>query len=303
MKVVAFGGGHGLFASLRALRRLDVSITAVVTVADDGGSSGRLRSEFGNLPPGDLRQALVALADDDEALTAQLFQHRFRSGGSLTEHAVGNLVLAGLFDMFDDPITALDYAVRMVKAQGRVLPMSVDPLHIEAEVAGPHGVELVSGQADVASTRGRVLRVRLVPERPPVCSEVLEAVRDADWLILGPGSWFTSVIPHLLVPALRDAIAASAARRLLILNLAADAETAGLSSAQHLTALVQHDEKFRTNIVLSDPSLIGDHVTLQNAAESLGGELVMAPVAVGDGTARHDPVALASALSTVLYKR
>ncbi|NUS73243.1 MAG: uridine diphosphate-N-acetylglucosamine-binding protein YvcK [Corynebacteriales bacterium] len=303
MKVVAFGGGHGLFASLRALRGLDVDITAVVTVADDGGSSGRLRSELGGVPPGDLRQALVALSDDGEDLTARLFQHRFRSGGDLTEHAVGNLVLAGLFDLLGDPIAALDHAGRLLKAHGRVLPMSIDPLQIEAEVDAGNGVHVVRGQADVATARGRVLRVRLLPENPPVCAEVLRAVDEADWLIFGPGSWFTSVIPHLLVPVLRDAIAVSEARRLLIMNLAADAETVGLSSAEHLTALTTHDEKFRTNIVLSDPSSIGDHVKLRNAAESLGGELIVAPVARGDGTARHDSVALAQALRAVMYKR
>jgi uncharacterized cofD-like protein len=309
-KVVAFGGGHGLFASLRALRRLDAELTAVVTVADDGGSSGRLRGEFGVLPPGDLRQALVALAGEglDEELGALLFQHRFPGEGPLGGHAVGNLILTGLTDVLGGAVPALDRAARMLGACGRVLPMSAQPLGIEADVRGadparPGEVTVVRGQASVAKTVGDVLGVRIVPDEPPACPEALAAVADADWLVFGPGSWFTSVLPHFLVPQLRKAIAASAARRIVTLNLSAEpGETHGWSAEEHLAALSSYAPELKVDAVLADPRVVRDHTRLAGAAESLGARLVVAPVAVADGSPRHDPGALASALRSVLER-
>jgi uncharacterized cofD-like protein len=310
VKVVAFGGGHGLFASLRALRRLDAELTAVVTVADDGGSSGRLRGEFGVLPPGDLRQALVALAGEglDEELGAVLFQHRFPGDGPLGGHAVGNLILTGLADVLGGAVPALDHAARMLGACGRVLPMSAQPLGIEADVRGadparPGEISVVRGQASVAKTAGEVLSVRIVPDQPPACPEALAVVGDADWLVFGPGSWFTSVLPHFLVPQLRKAIAASPARKIVTLNLAAEpGETHGWSAEEHLAALTSYAPELRVDAVLADPRVVRDHTRLAGAAESLGARLVVAPVAVADGSPRHDPGALASALRSVLER-
>jgi uncharacterized cofD-like protein len=306
--VVAFGGGHGLFASLRALRRLDVDLTAVVTVADDGGSSGRLRAEFDVLPPGDLRQALVALAGDslDDELRSMLFQHRFPGHGPLGGHAIGNLILTGLAEVLGGPVPALDHAARLLGACGRVLPMSTEPLEIEADVQGlrpgqPCERSVVRGQATVAKTPGHVLAVRLVPEAPPACPEVLAAVDAADWLVFGPGSWFTSVLPHFLVPELRAAIAKTRARRIVTLNLAAEpGETDGWSAEELIVALSRHAPEFTADAILADPRVVRDHARLSGAAESLGGRLVVAPVAVADGSPRHDPGALASALRSVL---
>ena len=307
-KVVAFGGGHGLFASLRALRRLDVDLTAVVTVADDGGSSGRLRAEFDVLPPGDLRQALVALAGDDreEELRSILFQHRFPGSGPLGGHAVGNLLLTGLVEVLGGPVAALDHAGKLLGACGRVLPMSTEPLEIEAEVRGlhpgrPDEVSVVRGQASVAKTPGHVLGVRLAPETPPACPEAVAAVEAADWLVFGPGSWFTSVLPHFLVPELRTAIAKTTARRIVALNLSDEpGETDGWSAEEHLTALTSHAPEFTVDAVLADPRVVRNHMRLRSAAESLGGRLVVAPVAVADGSPRHDPGALAAVLRSVL---
>src|SRR4051794_30919976 len=202
--VVAFGGGHGLAASLGALRQVTPRLTAVVTVADDGGSSGRLRAELGVLPPGDLRMALATLAAEDaeSASWAEVLQHRFSGTGSLGGHAVGNLLIAGLLDRLGDPVAALDAAGRLVHAAGRVLPLSRQAVDIAADVSGllPDRVIEVRGQVAVATTRGRVEAVRLLPEHPPACREALEAVAAADALVLGPGSLFTSMLPHLLVP-------------------------------------------------------------------------------------------------------
>jgi uncharacterized cofD-like protein len=314
IRVVAFGGGHGLAASLRALRRCapetDLEITAVVTVGDDGGSSGRLRAERGALPPGDLRQALAALADGgaDTRRTAELFQYRFAGNPApdpLAGHAVGNLVLCGLMELLGDPVAALDHAAGMLGAVGRVLPMSCAPVGIEARVRGadparPDAVETVRGQHAVAVTRGRVELVRLTPAAPPACAEALAAVARADWLIFGPGSWYTSVIPHLLVPELAAAIVASPARRLVTLNLAAEKETLGLSVADHLAALGWYLPALRVDFVLGDEKAVGDPDPVHRAAESLGARLVLAPVAELDGMPRHDPAALGAALVPVL---
>lgn len=322
IRVVAFGGGHGLSASLRALRRcapeLDLDLTAVVTVGDDGGSSGRLRAERGGLPPGDLRQALVALAGDHPATqrSAGLFQHRFAAvptptvgdraaAGGLTGHAVGNLVLCGLMELLGDPVAALEHAGAMLGTVGRVLPMSCEPVGIEARVRGvdpdrPAEVGIVSGQHQVAVTTGRVESLRLSPVAPAACPEALAAIGTADWLLFGPGSWYTSVLPHLLVPELAAAIVASPARRLVTLNLAAEKETFGLSVADHLAELRWYLPKLRVDCVLGDVKAVGDPDPVERAAESLGARLILAPVAVNDGTPCHDSAALAAALVPVL---
>src|SRR5690348_10383487 len=300
MRVVAFGGGHGLSASLRALRRVpDLDVTAVVTVADDGGSSGRLRAERGVLPPGDLRQALAALAGDEQA--ARLFQYRFAGTDPLAGHPVGNLVLCGLMELHDDPVTALDEAAAMLRVSGRVLPMSRVPLHIEADVRDAGGnLHRVRGQHAVAVSLGKVEAVRISPESPPACTEAIAAVESADWLIFGPGSWYTSVIPHLLVPELAAAILKSPARRLVTLNLAAERETASLTVPDHLHALTRYLPGLRADVVLADGKAVGDPEPVDRAAESLGARLALSPVAVEDGGPRHDPSALAAALSPIL---
>ena len=307
-KVVALGGGHGLAASLQALRQVTPHLTAVVTVGDDGGSSGRLRTELGILPPGDLRMALAALAgDDDWGRTWQsLLQHRFGGDGPLAGHAVGNLVLAGLTESTGDPIRALDMTARLVGAVGRVLPMSCAPLEIVAEVLGLHPEDPgrpteVVGQVAVATTTGTVAAVRLRPADPPGCAEAVQAVRDADWVVFGPGSWFTSVLPHLLVPDLRDALVATSARRLVCLNLAEQAgETDGFSPEAHLDVLAAHAPDLRLDVVLADAGAVGDAHGLMATVAGSGGRLVLAPVARDDGTPRHDPDRLAEALAGVL---
>ncbi|MER7005581.1 uridine diphosphate-N-acetylglucosamine-binding protein YvcK [Dactylosporangium sp. NPDC000555] len=302
VRAVAFGGGHGLSASLRALRmlqrQLPLDITAVVTVADDGGSSGRLRATRDILPPGDLRQALAALAE--ETATADLFQHRFAGEDDIAGHPVGNLVLCGLMELAGDPVVALDRAAQMMRCGGRVLPMSRDPLHIEADLSEGGEVVTVRGQHEVAVTTKTIDRVRLTPAEPEACAEAVRAVRDADWLLFGPGSWFTSVIPHLLVPGLAAAIRDSPARRLVTLNLAADSETAGLTLPEHLAALHRYLPELRVDVVLADGKAVGDPEPVHRAAESLGARLVLAPVAVGEGAPRHDPKALAAALEPLL---
>lgn len=306
--VVAFGGGHGLSASLCALRQVTDRLTAVVTVADDGGSSGRIRSELGSLPPGDLRMALAALAGDDEwgRVWAQVYQHRFGGGGTLDGHAVGNLVLTALTDITGDPVAALDLAGRLVHGTGRVLPLATSALEIVADVVGldpddPGAVVEVRGQVAVATTAGRVVAVRIEPAEPAACAEAVQAVHDAEWAVLGPGSWFTSVIPHLLVPDMAKALAGSSARVCVALNLAPQAgETDGFSAETHLEVLAAHAPDLDIAVVLADRSAVGqDEDGLRETARGLGARLVVADVAARDGTPRHDPDRLAAAYDEI----
>jgi uncharacterized cofD-like protein len=307
-RVVALGGGHGLAASLAALRQVTPHLTAVVTVADDGGSSGRLRTELGVLPPGDLRMALAALAGDDEwgRTWEGLLQHRFGGDGQLAGHAVGNLLLAALTERTGDPVAALDLTRQLVGAVGRVLPMSCEPLEIVAQVLGlvdgdPGQATEVVGQVAVATTTGTVAAVELRPVDPPACKEAVEAVRAADWVVLGPGSWFTSVLPHLLVPQLREALTSTSARRLVCLNLAEQAgETDGFSPEAHLDVLAGHAAELAIDVVLADEGAVGDPRGLMASVAASGARLVLAPVARDDGTPRHDPDRLAEALMRIL---
>jgi uncharacterized cofD-like protein len=307
-KVVALGGGHGLAASLTALASLPTDLTAVVTVADDGGSSGRLRREFGAIPPGDLRMALATLAGEDSwsRTWQRLLQHRYPGNGDLAGHAVGNLVLSALAELEGGIVPALDAVGRLVGARGRVLPASIEPLEIVAQVVGldPDNPSLLSevvGQVAVATTPGSVCALRLEPEDPPACAEAVQAVLEADFVVLGPGSWFTSVMTHLLVPDLRDALVKTGAQRIVTVNLAPQVgETDGFSPEAHLEALASHAPELVLDIVLADRDAVLDSHGLMSLVESAGGRLVLAPVAMGDGTPRHHPERLAAAYGEIM---
>lgn len=306
LRAVALGGGHGLHATLSALRLLTDDIVAVVTVADDGGSSGRLRRELGVLPPGDLRMALSALAADGTGQRwASVFQHRFRGHGALAGHAVGNLLLTGLLEVLGDPVAALDEAARLLGVRGRVLPMCTEPLDIEADVSGLNGqpevIRRIRGQVAVATTPGRVHRVRLLPERPAACEQAVKAVLNADLIILGPGSWFTSVLPHLLVPDLHGALTQASGRRVVVLNLVPQpGETAGFSPEQHLDVLSRHAPGLSVDAVLADTDAVTMPGRLTSAAGALGATAHLAPLAAAGTRDRHDPAALATLLERVL---
>jgi uncharacterized cofD-like protein len=303
LKVVALGGGHGLAASLAALRRVTSEVTAIVTVADDGGSSGRLRREFGVLPPGDLRMALAALCGDDDWGTtwSRVVQHRFGGSGDLGGHSVGNILISALWDLLGDPVAGLDWVGRLLRVTGRVLPMAAVPLDIVASVEGadpccPHEVSVVRGQASVAVTRGHVRSISVLPADPPAVPEAVDAVLSADWVVFGPGSWFTSVLPHLLVPSLSAALTSTPARRLVALNLVPQpGETEGFSPHRHLEVLADHAPSLSLDVVLADSAAVsGAEEELEKAAGLLHASLVLSDVAAADG-ARHDPARLATA--------
>jgi uncharacterized cofD-like protein len=310
--VVAFGGGHGLHASLSALRLLvdDLTVdrlTAIVTVADNGGSSGRLRREFGVLPPGDLRMALAALCGSDRwgDTWAQVMQHRFAGDGEMKGHNLGNLLIVGLWELLGDHVEALDWVCRLLGAKGRVLPMALVPMDITAEVRGldpgePDRLTTVRGQVEVATTDGVIDSIALVPENPPAAPDALAAIAEAEWIFLGPGSWFTSVIPHLMVPALRQALVTTNARVVVVLNLAEQAgETPGFGPADHLAVLAEHAPDLKVHAVLADASMEGLE-ELAEITEAYGAGLVVEDVALGDGTPRHDPERLAAAYARIM---
>ncbi|MBZ5739994.1 gluconeogenesis factor YvcK family protein [Nocardioides mangrovi] len=312
--VVALGGGHGLAASLQALRLLvdDLvvdELTAVVTVADNGGSSGRLRGEFGVLPPGDLRMALAALCGDDQwgDTWARVLQHRFAGHGEMNGHVIGNLLIVGLWEQLGDPVAALDWVGRLLGTKGRVLPMALVPLDITARVRGldaddPAATVTVRGQVEVATTGGDIVSIALDPPDPKPCPEAIDAVHAADWVVLGPGSWYSSVIPHLEVPALRSALAATDARIVVVLNLAGEAgETSGYDAIDHLAVLVQHAPDVTIHTVIADRTSVGeDAAELEQAVASYGARLVLADVACDDGQPRHDAERLAGTYAGIL---
>lgn len=303
LRAVALGGGHGLHATLSALRTITTDVTAVVTVADDGGSSGRIRRELGLLPPGDLRMALSALAGHNppDILWAQLMQHRFGGTGALAGHPVGNLLLAGLMERFGDPVLALAEAGRLVGAVGRVLPMSPVPLDLVAEVDriddDPEHRRTIRGQASIATTVGRVRNVRVLPAGAPACANAVDAVREADVVVLGPGSWFSSVIPHLLVRELAHALVTTRAAVVVVLNLVPQTgETDGFSPTELVTALLEHAPGLRIHAVVADTATVDDSGQLQDLARAAGASLVLSTLATDNDVAVHDPVLLARAL-------
>ncbi|NIH57487.1 putative cofD-like protein [Brooklawnia cerclae] len=299
-RVTALGGGHGLSASLQALRQVTDQLCAVVTVADNGGSSGRLRGELGGLPPGDLRMALAALCGDDSTgrQWAGVLQSRFHSPGPLNGHAIGNLLIEGVWQHLG-PVEGLELVGQLLHVQGRVLPMSLVPLAIEADVIGadprrPDDPCVIRGQHEVAVAQGEVLCIRLVPDAPPACPQAVAAVEDADFIVLGPGSWFTSVLPHLVVPELADAIVNARGRRVLTLNVVPAGETEGFSPARHLELLAEHAPALRLDTIIVDAAFAADDRHLHRYAQALGAEVVVADLRMRDGSARHDPLRLAS---------
>jgi uncharacterized cofD-like protein len=308
-KVVALGGGHGLAATLTALRQITNQLTAIVTVADNGGSSGRLREEFPIFPPGDLRMALAALCADDEwgRTWAEIMQHRFVSEGDLNGHAMGNLLLASMWNAGDDPVVALDRVGQLLKVIGRVLPMASVALDIEGTFNTSTGRIVVRGQKEVATAKGHIQSLRIIPEDPPARSEALDAISDAEWITMGPGSWFSSVIPHLLVPAQLQALQSSAARKILILNLDASTQSqgeefAGSTPEEHLEFFHRYAPGVTVDYCLVDQSVVRDHEALQLAASTLGGEIVVADIRKAPGSIHHDAQKLALHLGHILAR-
>jgi uncharacterized cofD-like protein len=291
VRVVALGGGHGLAVTLTALRLLGVEPTAVVAVADDGGSSGRLRRDLGLLPPGDLRKAMLALADPT-AEVRELFAYRFERG-DLAGHNLGNLALAALTDLKGGFLEALEEASRWLGVHGRVLPATLVPVRLRGRVDGRQ----VEGQVAIMTATGRVESVWLEPRDPAAVPAAVRAVGEADLVLLGPGSTFTSVVPNLLVPELAAALT-EAARLVYVCNLEAQqGETSGFAPESHLAAILDHCPGLRVATVLCQrPRDAAAAARELEAFAALGAAVVHAEVAADDHPGRHDAGRLATAL-------
>lgn len=294
--VVALGGGHGLSASLRAVRRYAASVTAIVSVADDGGSTGALRAVMPDLPaPGDVRKCLGALAADDSPI-AGVLEHRFDGDGDLAGHALGNLMLVALSQDLGSFAAAVDAMAERVGAVGRVLPATVGPVDLHGwrlEPGGPDGaraaVAELDGQVAVQNASG-VFEVRLEPGEPASSPEVPAAILAADQVVIGPGSLFTSVLATAIVPAVHGALHQTAGRRVFVANLGPQVpETAGFTVAAEVAALHRHGVP--VDAIVVDPSRdLGDL-----ASVAPGVPVTVVPVAVDQGRV-HDPELLAAAL-------
>lgn len=297
-RIVALGGGHGLYASLTALRALTDDLTAIVTVADDGGSSGRLRQEMGIVPPGDLRMALSALCEDTEwgRTWRDVLQMRFDTNGPLDGHAVGNLLIAAMWNHTGDIVSGLEWVSRLLRSRGRVLPLADEPLEISATVESAEGTRRVRGQVAVATAQGIVTDVEVEPSSPRVPDATLAAIRDADMVVLGPGSWYTSVLTHFLVEPVADALVAAGRKTVLTLNLAhEDEETAGTDRADDVRALRRIAPQFTPAVVLVDSSHAEDE-DLRALLDDWGAQTIVATMLQEGTTDRHDPDALAAQL-------
>jgi uncharacterized cofD-like protein len=309
-RVVALGGGTGLSTLLRAAKRLPLAeLAAVVTVTDDGGSSGRLRREYGMPPPGDVRNCLVALAEDDELLT-RLFAHRFPGAGETGGHSLGNLFMTALHQITGDFPRAVRLAGEVLRVRGTVLPSTAENVHLAAE--GRTGALLV-GQTAIARG-GPPRRIQLSPPDPPALPEALAAIARADLLVLGPGSLFTSIVPNLLVPGLRRAVAASPARKVLVANLVTQpGETDGFDLARHLGELERLAPEVAVDAVLVNTTPLPAEVAAHY--REAGADPIVAPAAwdrrecvvarpllavTPEGTVRHDAAALTAALAEFL---
>lgn len=301
MRAVALGGGHGLAAVIRSLRRLQdcapegdaVDLTAIVSVADDGGSSGRLVRELGIPPPGDARRCLLAFSDASEL--AGLFAYRFKAG-ELAGHALGNLVLAALVDETGSIADALARAGDLLGARGRVLPAAVDPVRLAGDVGGVR----VHGQSLLTDTAG-IRRVVIDPPDPSVHPDAVAAIREADLVVIGPGSLFTSVLAVLEIPRIREAVASADARRVYVCNLTEEhGETLGLDIPGLVAALVDHAGPILDYVLVNTlPVSMGWPLPVP-PGDALGGIPVMRRPLAADHGAVHDPARLAAVLSEVL---
>jgi uncharacterized cofD-like protein len=287
--VVALGGGHGLSVALRAIRAYAGEITAVVSVADDGGSSGRLRRDLDVAAPGDLRKCLLALADPDNPWVAPL-EHRFRAG-ELADHPLGNLMIVGLAEALGDLPAALDQMGRMLGAVGRVLPATAGPVSLTANV-GERGV---TGQVAIAEAgdRARIHDVRLVPADAPACPDALAAIARADQIIWAPGSLYTSIVAVVCVPEIREAVANASGRVIQIANVEIENETVGLDGTDHLETMREHQGRVDTFVYDPAHGLPVDEARVRD----LGATPVAASIANETG---HDPPQLARALAALL---
>jgi uncharacterized cofD-like protein len=308
-RIVVVGGGTGLSTLLRGLKQYSANITAIVTVADDGGSSGRLRREIGVLPPGDIRNCLAALADEEKLMT-ELFQYRFRAGDGLTGHSFGNLFLTAMNEITGDLEQAIAASSRVLAVRGEVLPATLSDMRLWAELTDGRRIE---GESSITEACGTIVQVGCIPEHPPALPKALVAIQEADFIIIGPGSLYTSIIPNLLVPDIADAIARSKAPRIYVCNIMTqEGETQGYSVGDHIRAIDKACGQRLFEAVLVQKQTPTAKALIRYAQENsnpvpldrdvvsrLGRRIVLANIIDEEeqtGTVRHNPEALARIL-------
>jgi uncharacterized cofD-like protein len=309
-RIVALGGGHGMATLLRGLKAHTRNLTAIVTVTDEGGSSGELRRSTGILPPGDIRNCLAALSDD-EALIGQIFQYRFPEGTGLEGHSLGNLFLTGMTDITGSFEKAVAEAGRVLAVQGKVLPATLHDVQLMGDILSPDAktTVLVKGETNVVETVGKVQRVWLEPDNPKAFPPTIQALLGADLIVVGPGSLYTSILPNLLVPEISQAIRASRALKFYVCNVSTqEGETEGYSGGDHIHAIEQHLGGHIFDLIICNNRFEGEliegveYVTLeQNVLDEY--VLYQAPLSDDLTPWRHSADKLAAVIMDLYYDR
>lgn len=308
-KIVAIGGGTGLSTLLRGLKAYSANITAIVTVADDGGSSGRLRREIGVLPPGDIRNCLTALADEEKLLT-ELFRYRFSAGDGLIGHSFGNLFLTAMSEVTGDLERAIAASSKVLAVRGRVLPATLTDVCLWAQLEDGRRIE---GESHITEAMGKIVKIGCIPANPPALPKALQAIREADYIIIGPGSLYTSIIPNLLVPEIAQAIAQRQVPRIYVCNMMTQpGETQGYTVSDHIKAIDKACGKQLFDAVLVQRKVPSEKSLIRYAQEDshpvyldresinlLGRRIVMSNIMYEDeetGLIRHDSARLGRVL-------
>lgn len=308
LKIVALGGGTGLSTLLRGLKKYNAAITAIVSVADDGGSSGKLRNELGVLPPGDIRNCLVALSEE-ESLMSRLFQYRFPSKGSLSGHSFGNLFLTAMSAISGGFDNAIANCGEVLAIRGKVLPATLASVTLQAELEDG---SKVSGESTVSKAESRISKIELMPPCPPAAPYVLDAIKNADAIIFGPGSLYTSIIVNLLVDGISDAVKASKAYKVYVCNIMTQpGETSGYALSDHIKAIEKHSYKGIIDCILINNAVVPESLAKryemsgahQVENDYTGIRTVRRGLCSDEIYARHDSAKLAKALINILETR
>ncbi|MGM9540955.1 gluconeogenesis factor YvcK family protein [Anaerovibrio sp.] len=310
--ITVVGGGHGLSVLLRGIKQATSNVTAVVTVADDGGSSGRLREELGMIPPGDLRNCLVALADT-EPLMEKLFQHRFEGDSQLSGHSFGNLFIAAMAQVTGDVEAALKESSKVLAVKGRVLPASKEFVRLDAIMEDG---SIVCGESKIPEAHKKIHRVKLFPEHVEAVQSSLDALRDAAAIVLGPGSLYTSIMPNLLVEGIGDALCRSKAVKIYICNVMTQpGETDGYTASMHVKAILDHAGRNAVDYVIVNSTPVPEDlkqkyaetgaypvVVDEDVLNALGVGVIKADLITDHDAIHHDPKKLAESVMRVVYE-
>ncbi|MCI7612813.1 MAG: YvcK family protein [Selenomonadaceae bacterium] len=310
--ITVVGGGHGLSVLLRGIKQATSNVTAVVTVADDGGSSGRLREELGMIPPGDLRNCLVALADT-EPLMEKLFQHRFEGDSQLSGHSFGNLFIAAMAQVTGDVETALKESSKVLAVKGRVLPASKEFVRLDAIMEDG---SIVCGESKIPEAHKKIHRVKLFPEHVEAVQSSLDALRDAEAIVLGPGSLYTSIMPNLLVEGIGDALCRSKAVKIYICNVMTQpGETDGYTASMHVKAIMDHAGRNAVDYVIVNSTPVPEAlkkkyaeagaypvIVDEDVLKALGVGVIKADLITDKDAIHHDPKKLAESVMQVVYE-